>query len=61
MCVCVSLTVTQLAFDQHVTAATGAMVATHSVVTLVVTSSIPLVALVDICQSQETHRGHVTI
>ena len=51
MCICgLWLTITHLASHQHVSLVTGAAVTAHSVVALVITPSVPLAALVDICE-----------
>lgn len=44
------LTITHVASYQHVALVTGAAVTAHSVVALVVTPSVSLAALVDICK-----------
>lgn len=44
------LTITHVASYQHVSLVTGAAVTAHSVVALMVTPSISLAALVDICK-----------
>lgn len=50
-CVCgLRLTITRVATNQHVALVTGAAVTTHSVVALVVTPSISIAALIDICK-----------
>lgn len=50
---CISLlTITHVASYQHVALVTGAAVTAHSVVALMVTPSIPLAALVDICKQE---------